>query len=159
MKIKKISKQVTFWISRLGDISFSGQIIFVIIVLLISWSGVKSIQTNYELQKQITALKQQNDLQKMENNNLELQSEYFNSDQYLELSARQNFGLALPGEKEILVPSTVAMNYTVDVPVVSVPDAVPQTPAYQSNFQSWVNFFLHRPQNGNVQVQIDKRHF
>ncbi len=74
------------------------------LVLLISWSGIKAIQTNYGLQKQISGLKQQNAVIRLQNENLALKNQYYNSDQYLELSARQNFGLAVPGEKEINRP-------------------------------------------------------
>jgi cell division protein FtsB len=151
MQIKKEHKElVTGYARRLNDIRFVGQLVFVVIVLLISWSGIKTIQTNYGLQKQITALKQQNSLQKLQNDNLSLQNQYFNSDQYLEISARQNFGLARPGEKEIVVPEKVALAYTIDTPSIDHP-AKPKSPqpAYQRHFQSWVDFFLHRQNNQN----------
>jgi cell division protein FtsB len=134
---------------KLGDIRFAGQVLFVVIVLLISWSGIKTIQTNYGLQKQITKLNQQNQLQELTNNNLKLQNQYYNSDQYLELSARRNFGLAAPGEKEIIVPESVALSYASPVPETKQSDEViVKQPAYQRNIESWVNFFLHR-QSGN----------
>ena len=41
------------YVQRLNDIRFTGQVLFVVLVLLISWSGVKTIQSNYGLQKQI----------------------------------------------------------------------------------------------------------
>lgn len=133
-------------VNRLNDVRFVGQMLFLIIVLLISWSGVKVIQTNYGLQKQITALKQQNELQKLQNENLALQNQYYNSNQYLELSARENFGLAAPGEKEIIVPKQVALSYTVNLPSLNTDSlAKAKQPSYQSNFESWVDFFLHRP--------------
>jgi cell division protein FtsB len=140
--------QVIKFIQRLSDIRFAGQVLFVIIVLMISWSGIKTIQTNYGLQKQITALAQQDQLQKLKNDNLALQNDYYNSKQYLELSARQNFGLAAPGEKEIIVPKTVALAHTVDLPKSTDQAVAARQPAYQRNFQSWTNFFLHR-QNAN----------
>jgi len=136
------------FLRRLNDTRFVGQVIFVVIVLLISWSGVKSIQANYALQKQITALHQQNQLQKLQNDNLALQNQYYNSSQYLELSARQNFGLAAPGEQEIVVPHQVALNYTVDLPNVGAGSAHARQPAYQHNFQSWIDFFSHRQNTG-----------
>ena len=144
MPIKNITKRISDFVQRLGDPRFAGQIVFVIIVLLISWSGIKSIQTNYKLQKQISELRQQNQVQKLKNQNLELQNTYLNSNQYLELSARQNFGLAAPGEKEVIVPTTVAMAYTIDLPSDKAETAADQQPAYQRNFNSWVNFFLNR---------------
>jgi cell division protein FtsB len=144
MQIKTVIHKVSDFVRQLGDARFTGQLIFVVIVLLISWSGIKTIQTNYDLQKQISGLKQRTDVQKLQNNNLALQNNYFKSNQYLELSARQNFGLAAPGEKEIIVPESVALSYTVDPPSGKTPSASDHQPAYQKNFQSWVDFFLHR---------------
>jgi len=146
MKIKiEYLKLIPDFIRRLSDPRFAGQMVFVVIVLLVSWSGIKTIQSNYSLQKQISTINQQNELQKLQNDNLALQNEYFNTDQYLELSARQNFGLAAPGEKEVIVSKAVALAHT-----ANLPDANTQTktqapqPAYQRNFEAWVNFFLHR---------------
>jgi len=144
--IKDLKAIVARFLGRLNDPRFVGQVIFVVIVLLISWSGIKSIQTNYGLQKQITALNQQNSLAKLANDNVALQNQYYDSNQYLELSARQNFGLAAPGEQEIVVPKSVALSYTVDLPA-SNPSTTAKPPTYQRNFQSWIDFFLHRQAN------------
>ena len=147
MKIKTADykKKAVFYAQRMSDVRFVGQIIFAVLVLLITWSGIKSIETNYGLQKQISTIKQQNSIQTLENNNLALQNEYYNSNQYLELSARQDFGLAAPGEKEVIVPENIAMAYTTNLPSPTSPVAASsKSPGYQKNFQSWVNFFLHR---------------
>ena len=145
MQTKKLNPdRISQFLGHLNDVRFVGQVIFVIIVLLITWSGFKTVQTNYSLQKQVSALKQQNDVRQLQNDNLALQN------QYLELSARQNFGLAAAGEQEIVVPSSVAMAYTVNLPgtsQLSVSQA--KQPAYQRNFQSWVDFFLHRQDTQN----------
>jgi cell division protein FtsB len=146
INIELYKQKIVQFTQRLGDIRFSGQIVFVILVLLITWSGVKSIQTNYDLQKQISVLKQENSVQALRNNNLKLQNDYFQTNQYLELAARQNFALANPGEKMLIVPESVALAYTVDIPstTTEAPAAAKQ-PTYQKNIESWVNFFLHRP--------------
>src|ERR1039457_7463051 len=115
-KLKQYQKNISNQISRFGDIRFTGQLIFVVIILLISWSGMRAIQTNYGLQQQAAKLKQQNELANLENNNINLQNQYYNGDQYLELSARQNFGLAFPGETELIVPQNVALAYTENLP-------------------------------------------
>ena len=133
------------YLLQLRDIRVAGQIVFGIIVVLVSWSGVNAIDTNYQLQQQIATLQQQNKLQQLVNDNLSLQNQYFNSNQYLELSARQNFGLGLPGEKELIVPKNVALAYTVPVPdQLTTAKPVAEPPFYQRNIQAWVNFFLHR---------------
>lgn len=138
-------QQLLHYALSLRDPSKAGQLAFVIIVLLISWSGVKTIQTNYALQQQIAALQQQNSLKQLQDNNQKLSNEYYNSDQYLELAARENFGLAAPGEKELIVPRSVALANTSNIPVTTASNAaIVKVPAYQNNFQAWVNFFLHR---------------
>ena len=144
-KIEHYVHQVTSFIQRFSDPSFVGQLVFVAIVLIVSWSGIKSIQSNYTLQKQIGALKQQNDVQQLENENVALQNNYYNSKQYLELSARQSFGLAAPGEKEVLVPESVAANYVTTLPDTPQSSATTTPTVVQPpNIQAWINFFLHR---------------
>lgn len=120
---------------------------FVVIVLLISWSGVKAIDTNFGLQKQISGLQQQNALMQLENTNTQLSNEYYNTPQYLELAARENLGLAAPGETELVVPTSVALAHTVTLPQdesASPTKATAGQPAYVRHFQDWVDFFLHR---------------
>jgi cell division protein FtsB len=146
-KIKQYQEKLEKYTDQLHDIRVVGLLSFALIVLLISWSGVRAIDTNYVLQKQISQLEQQNQVDNLSNNNLRLQNQYFNTNQYLELSARQNFGLALPGEKELLVPTSVALANTTELPDserVQADTTRAKQPAYQRNFQAWMNFFLHR---------------
>jgi cell division protein FtsB len=132
-------------LEQFRDVRAAGLLIFLIIVLLISWSGVKAIQTNYELQKQISALQQENQVQQLINNNLKLQNEYYNTNQYLELTARQNYGLGASGETELIVPKSVALQNTVNLPTDNIaPKPSIKQAFYQQNFQSWMDFFLHR---------------
>jgi cell division protein FtsB len=145
-KLQHYAKVAYSYLSRLRDVRVAGQVVFVVIVLLVSWSGVKSIDTNYALQKQISQLQQQNTVEQLQNNNQKLQNDYYNSDQYLELSARQNFGLAAPGETELIVPKAVALSYTTPLPTsATTKDASGNIPFYERNVQAWINFFLHRP--------------
>ena len=129
---------------RLKDIRFAGQVLFVVIVLLISWSGVKTIQANYDLQKQIATTKQENNIQQLENATLQLENRYYQSSQYLDLQARQDYGLAAPGEQEILVPKSVAMYYAPKIILPASGPAKSYQPIYQKDIQDWVNYFLHR---------------
>ena len=145
LKEKQIKKYTNDFINRLNDVKFIGQLLFVVVVLLISWSGVKAIESNYNLQKQITALKQQNELQKLQNSNLQLENQYYNSNQYIELSARQNFGLADSNEKEVIVPTQVAIANTINLPTTNYQSLTESKKSkLQNNFESWVNFLLDR---------------
>ncbi len=147
-KIEPYIARVRVYVLSLRDIRNVGLLAFTVIVLLISWSGVKSIQTNYGLQKQIAQLSQQNQVRQLENTNLALQNQYYDTPQYLEVSARQNLGLAAPGETEMLVPDSVALAHTVKQPNnAATTSQVPKQLFWQRNFQSWIDFFLHRDSN------------
>jgi cell division protein FtsB len=144
-KIKNYKKDP--FLSQFQDVRTWGLVVFGIVAVLVTWSGIKSVQTNYDLQKQISELEQRNTVQKLENTNLELRNQYYNTDQFLELAARRQFGMAAPGETELLVPKRVALARTVDLPKLSnktVGETALNKPKYQQNFEAWVNFFLHR---------------
>ena len=139
-----------FWKSKnrqqLTDVRNIGLYVFAVIVLAITWSGVKTLQINYELQKQISTLKQQNEVLKLQNGNTTLQNQYYQTNQYLELAARQSFGLAAPGEKILLISKDVAMKY-VDPGLSSQANSqnsVDKRSKYNKNFQAWRDFLLGR---------------
>lgn len=133
-------------LTYLRDVRVIGLIGFGIISLLVTWSGVGVLQTNYELQQRIVALEQAIALQELETQNQALRNAYYETDQFLELQARRQFGLAAPGETVLIVPESVAL-------ANSFPEAEPPTPAsdtdsgrddkpqYQRNIEAWVEFF------------------
>lgn len=139
---------------QLTDVRSLGLVAFGFIVVLVTWSGVKAVQTNYKLEQQITQLRQENQLQQLKNNNQKLKNTYYSTAQYRELAARQNFGLAAPGEKELLIPKDVALKYVEGVKPVTVSheSSIDQSidknaPFYVRHVEGWVNFMLHRGQS------------
>lgn len=98
------------------DTRMWGLVVFGVVVVLASWSGVRVIETNYELQKKVAALGQQNQVIQLQNQNTKLQNEYYQTDTYLELAARKQFGKAAPGESVVLVPKDIALKYAPDLP-------------------------------------------
>jgi len=130
---------------KLRDVRTVGTLVFVVLVLLISWSGVKAIQTNFKLQQEVVRLQQENEVKKLQNENQKLQNQYYTTAQYREVTARENFGLAAPGETVLLVPKDVAMAHTVPMPKDSeAATSAKKRPFWQENFQSWMDFLLHR---------------
>ncbi len=146
--ITKIKTQTIIQKSRLLlDARVLGLLVFGVIVLLVSWSGLKVLQTNYELEKQITQLRQREALQALENENLKLKNKYLESDHYLELTARRQFGKAAPGERLYLVPRSVALARTVEPPKPAVSPSQTQVKAkskQRQNLDAWMNFLLHK---------------
>lgn len=131
----------------LQDVRMLGLMVFLAIALMITWSGAKIIETNYSLQKDITALQQQNAVRKLENRNLQLENQYYSTEEYLELEARKNFGLAAPGEKVIVVSKEVALRNTVAEPAAIAPKKPEKKSKQQQNFDAWMDFLLHRTTN------------
>lgn len=143
-KIKKLPKHP--FVKELRDVRMLGLLVFGVITLLVSWSGLQVIEANYQLQQQVARLEQQSQVQQLENNNLKLSNQYYNTDQFLELQARREFGKGAPGEKLLLVPKEVALAHTIDTKTTKVSaKQSPTKPTYQRNFETWMTFFFHRP--------------
>lgn len=146
--IDEIKPHLKNFINQFRDIRNVVLYIFAIIVLAITWSGIKTVQTNYELQKKISVLKQQNDVLKLQNQNAALQNQYYQTDEYLDLAARQNLGLAAPGEKIMLVPKKVAYKYadaSLIIDISKSPNGAPDTRSrYVKNMENWRDFLLGR---------------
>jgi cell division protein FtsB len=126
---------------------------FTVLTLAITWSGIKTVQDNYELQKKISAIKQQDSILQLQNENTELQNKYFQTNEYLDLAARQNLGLSAPGETVMLVPLNVAMKY-VDPSLAPKKIQAAQTTddkrsKYARNIQAWRDFLLGRKLNAD----------
>ena len=145
-KIKKLVKHPLT--HELRDVRVLSLIAFGVIVLLVSWSGVRVIEINYQLQQQLSRMQEQNKLRQLENANKNLENQYYQGDQYLELQARKQFGKAAPGETLLLVPKEVALKHTTDLPqkdLATQKAEAPAKPFYQQNFEAWMRFFFHRP--------------
>lgn len=142
-----IKIKILEFIKSLSDLRTLGQVFFVIIVLLISWSGVKAIQTNYDLQKKIARLQQEVEIQKLENDNLKLSNQYLETGQFLELAARRQFGKGAPGEKLLVVPKATAMKFVTKTVPSKTKDKKISQPAYQQNLEAWINFFFRKSQS------------
>jgi cell division protein FtsB len=140
-------EKVSEFVLQFRDVRAVGLVLFLVIVLLVSWSGIKVIDTNYRLQKDISRLEQQNEVKKLANDNIKLENEYYQTNQYLDIAARQDFGLAAPGETVLNVPTQVALAHTIDLQdaeQIQVQKTKAKQPAYQRNFQAWINFLLNR---------------
>lgn len=146
--LNKIKNTTIEFVRRLNDMRFLGQVVFVIIVVLVSWSTTKAIQSNYELQKQVAKLEQKNEVQKLKNDNLKIKNQYLGTDEFLELAARRQLGKAAPGEKVVIIPKDVAMRHTITSSIQTDDQLQEQAegkkPFYQRNLESWGQFFFRR---------------
>ncbi len=148
-KIKHYQKVLIRYAGNLRDLRVLGMLLFLTVALMVSWSSVKAIDTNYGLQKHISELEQQNTVRRLTNDNLKLQNSYYGSSQYLELAARQDFGMAAPGETVLLVPQAVAMAHTVTLPQdqAKTAEVGKPKPAYRQHLEAWQDFLFHKDAN------------
>jgi cell division protein FtsB len=133
-------------IKRFSDVRVMGLIAFGIVVLLISWSSLKALQINYDLEKQKADIDQKIQVQKLENENLRLQNVYFQSDEYIELTARRQLNKAAPGENLYQIPRSVAMAHTVNLPKTKKQleqEKKQHKSKFEKNLQAWHDFFFH----------------
>jgi cell division protein FtsB len=131
-------------IKMLSDTRVLGLMGFGVVALLVTWSGIKTVQMNYELEKKIAISRQRNEIEKLENENLKLKNTYYQTNQYLELAARRQFGKAAPGEKLYQVPASVALGKTIEIPKeqqLQKPTEAPK-PKYRQNIEDWMKFLF-----------------
>jgi len=78
----------------------------VVIVAVLVWimSTIQVLNNNYNLQRQVDNAVLDNQVTELENENLRLEQMYYQTDEYLELSARSLLGKAQPGEHMVILP-------------------------------------------------------
>ena len=103
------------------------------------WGTVVAIERNFDLQQRVDTLNQEIEIQALENKAQTLQNEYYQTDEYLELSARERLGKASPGEKLIILPPN-----TVGVQAEAQPEVGVVPLSGRSNFAQWMYFLFGR---------------
>jgi len=101
------------------------------------WGSLGAMQRNYTLQKSVNLKQQELELAKLQVANLQLQQSYYQTPEYQELAARKSLGLALPGEKLLVLPPNSQAAIDEDNQATTTV-AVQQT----SNLEQWVNFLF-----------------
>ncbi len=130
MKIKEL-KQTFKQYYNLNNVVI---IAALLIALSWMWGTMEALQKNFTLQQEVDQQKQEVELLKLETQNLEFEKQYFASDEFIELAARERLGLAAPGEKMLLLPENTV---TDELTKQNEPRIQKQT-----NFQQWMNFLF-----------------
>lgn len=100
------------------------------------WNAVIMIDRNYNLQKQLDAKVRELEIARLETASLELEKRYLTTAEYQELVARESLGLALPGEKLLVLPANSEQAISSDrSSQVEITDS-----DEESNLQKWINF-------------------
>ncbi len=115
-------------------------LVALLIALSWVWGTVEAIQKNFALQQQVDTLNQELTYYELENETLAFQKKYYQTNEYLELSARERLNKAAPGEKLLMLPSNTI--------IPAAKEEAPATTPIQerSNFEQWRYFLLSNKQ-------------
>lgn len=119
-------------------LTLQNAILLAAILLTLSWiwGTMQALQRNYALQQEVTREQQQVELLDIETQTLVFQQRYLQSNEYLELAAREHLNKANPGEHVILLPD----HGVTDTQKTARQQAAAIVPP--SNFQQWMSFFF-----------------
>ena len=110
------------------------------LAFLLVWQASSAALENYALQKEVDDLRSEVELLELENQSIGYNIEYYKTDAYLDLAARENFNLKSPGEKVLYVP---VLNENSNSETDSEEPTSQQEPE-SSNFQQWLDFLFGR---------------
>lgn len=136
IKIDKLSIKRIIYRLQHNFLTINNIVIFVAILISLGWAwgSIESMQQNYELQRSVDQKKQQVEIEKLKVALLEYEAKYYESNEYQEMAVRQRFGKGLPGERQLIVPST-DINSAKSTKQIA-------TSKQPSNFQQWMNFLF-----------------
>ena len=110
-----------------------------------AWGSITMMQRNYALQRDVDAQKRQAEILDLQVATMQYEQNYYKSDEYKDLAAREHLGLASPGEKMLILPANSSAAKREETPAVQ--QAVSKPP---SNFDQWVSFLI-----GNTAASSD----
>lgn len=136
--IKKIQIKRWLYHAKYRYVTVNNVVLAVALLIAFGWTwgSVSMMQRNYSLQRKLDDKQRQLTLHELEVDTLELQRNYYRSDEYQELAARRYLGLANKDEKLIVLPpnseEAKKVDEQTDITVVA------QTKT--SNLQQWMDF-------------------
>lgn len=116
------------------------QVFGVVIAASLILNTVKVVQKNYGLQTQVDKLTDEIAILELQNQQLKYDIEYYKTDEYLELAAREKFNKKAAGERVVALPKD---DLTDPLPPEEQAKLEPR-PQYQENLEQWLYFLFGR---------------
>ena len=114
------------------------QIFGILIAMSLIWNTVKVVQKNYGLQSQVDKLNDEIAILELQNQQLKYDIEYYKTDDYLELAAREKFNKKAPGERVVVLPAKDIS----DPPTAEEQAKLTPKPQYKENLEQWLYFLF-----------------
>ncbi len=114
-----------------------GALVVAVTIIAVMINTTDVILKNYKLEREVKVAEQKVAIAQLEVDSQRLQNQYYQTDAYLEIAARKQQSKGLPGERLVIVPKAVALEY-VDEPKAD--EIVDEPQEELSNFQKWQRF-------------------
>ncbi len=117
-------------------------LIFIVFVSICFVCGtISTIDMNFGAQKRLDDLKRKEKLVELEVAMQEYEKNYYKTDEYKDLAARQKLGLASPGEKVLILPAnSPEVKREIELEQSKQLKTEKTVRADVSNFQQWIDF-------------------
>ena len=139
--MKKINiKQLEYRLQH-RVLTINNIVIMVAFLVAAGWAigSVGVLERNYRQQRVVDAKQKEYELARLQAATLEYQRNYYKSDEYKELAVRQRMGLALPGEKAIILSPNTDIAKKIDAQDESTKRVAPIS---LTNQEQWLKFFF-----------------
>ncbi|MBR1939149.1 septum formation initiator family protein [Candidatus Saccharibacteria bacterium] len=128
-KIRRTAKYDIFTLHNVVDVGA------VIVCVFFAWGLISSISRNWELEQKLRERQLSTLKAEIEVDRLRLEQEYYKTDEYKELVARQKLGKMLPGETMVVLPKNTDA-------ALSKYAVASDTTSDQSNFSQWLKLLF-----------------
>jgi hypothetical protein len=130
-----------FWSQR-NFFAFDNVLVFIAAgcCLMWTWGSISAMTRNWTLSQELIERERQKALLELEVETLELENEYYHSNEYKELSARKYQNKKLPGETMIYLPANSEAAKAKHDDINNTDSAV-DTPQL-ANFEQWMAFLF-----------------
>lgn len=122
---------------------FDNIILIVAIVLCLAWTygSITAMTRNWTLAQELASRQREKALLELEVETLELENEYYLSEEYQEIAARKYHNKKLPGETMVYLPANSEAAKQKDNEASS-PTINTTAPEEKSNFAQWMAFLF-----------------
>ena len=136
-KVKTQLRRLRYFTKR-DILTLNNIVLFAAVILCLVWTygAVNSMARNWELEEKLKTRQLEAAKLKLEVETLELEQEYYQTDEYKELMARIKSNKMQPGETMVVLPknSEVAIN--------KYANAKTEMKTERSNFAEWLDFLF-----------------
>lgn len=140
--MKKLNTRKLIYTIRHRYLTFNNLVFLTAFLIALGWvwGSLNVMQRNYTLQKEVDLKRRQLQLAELQKQSIEFQNQYYETNEYRELAARESLGLVMPGEKLLILPENTEAAITADEDTPTV--VASSTQVQSSNLQQWLNFLF-----------------